>query len=132
MNSSPLDILAWRETMAEVLAAFRPCELVIVALRLEGLSDTQIGELLDIHRNTVRRRMQKAQERIAREIPEAASLLSGRKRSAGVGLPATDLLRRGWLCEEAPWPESDDELDASLWESRVNTFGPLDHPLSLT
>jgi hypothetical protein len=110
-----LEILVWREALAEALTAFRPDELIIVGLRLEGLSDSQIAELLGVHRNTVRNRMQKAQERIAREIPEVASFLAGRKRSAGLGPPARDLLKRGWLCQEAPWPESDDELDAALW-----------------
>ena len=117
MNSSPLDVLVFQETMAEALAALRPGEWVIALLRLEGLSDGQIAQLLGIHRNTVRRRMQKAQERIAREIPEIASFLSGRKRTGRVGAPAPDLLRRGWLCHLAPWPESDDELDALLWDS---------------
>ena len=34
-----------------------------------------------------------------------------------VSKSARDLLKRGWLCHLAPWPESDDELDALLWDS---------------
>jgi transposase len=105
----PLNRLIERETFGEMVALLTPEELVVAALRLEGLSDVQIAALLDVDRSTVSHRMQQARERIAAEMPEMATTLRDRQqprqRSADSGMPS---LERGWICrwaEDAPLPE---------------------------
>jgi excisionase family DNA binding protein len=95
----PLDQLVQRDTFGELLALLEPEELVVAALRLEGLSDTQIGDLLGIGRAAVSRRMERARERIIRALPELAVVL--RDRGQPRHKPArndTPPLEHGWLC----------------------------------
>lgn len=107
----PLDRLVEQDTFEEIIALLEPEELVVAALRLEGLSDGQIGALLGITREAVGLRLRRACRRIIQLKPELAPLLRGRRQSrlqplADSGRP----LERGWLCREGlpaeePLPE---------------------------
>jgi DNA-directed RNA polymerase specialized sigma24 family protein len=105
MLHNPLSRLLEREIFAEIIRLLTPKELLIAALRLEGLTDTEIGALLGVGRTTVSQQMRKAQARIAAELPEAASLLADRRakrsRTRGAGPP----LQRGWLCQGKVRPQ---------------------------
>ena len=59
-----------------------PEELVVAALRLEGLSDAQIGELLGVSRAAVSRRMERGREQPRQRSPRNE----------------TPPLEHGWLC----------------------------------
>ena len=103
ISSHPLNRLVEQDTFAEMLALLQPEELVIVALRLENLSDGQIASLLDTDRASVRRRMEQACQRIAEALPELAPVLRDRRYRPACG-PRP--LGRGWMC-----PSVDDEPD---------------------
>jgi len=118
--SEALDRVVERETFAEILACLTPQELAVAALRLEGLSDAEIGILLGTSRQAVRQRLAKAQMRIIYTRPELAPALRGRCPSNGpVTPPATLPLEHGWLCD--PWQALvralDDDGDGSRPES---------------
>jgi hypothetical protein len=107
----PLERLLRRETFAEILNQLTPEELIIGALRLEGLSDTQIAALLNMEPGTVSYRMIRAQDRIAAALPEAAHLL-GRRRTLGKRPRGEEALEQGLICDwqapndrrRRPWP----------------------------
>jgi DNA-binding CsgD family transcriptional regulator len=109
ISPHPLERLIEQETFGEMVALLTPEELVVAALRLEGLSDAQIGALLDIDRSAICHRMQQARERIAAEIPELAATLRGRRQLC-LKPPDSEAppLERGWICrwvEDDPLPE---------------------------
>jgi DNA-binding CsgD family transcriptional regulator len=100
-----LDRLIERESFAEIVTLLQPEELLVAVLRLEGLSDVQIGRLLGITRAGVSFRLKQARERISAEAPDLAPLLRGREQPPGkqVRLDPPPL-EHGWLCpEEAGW-----------------------------
>lgn len=72
-----------KETFAEILACLTPTELLMATLRLEGLSDAEIGGLLGISRQAVRQRLVRAQARIIHTKPTLAPSLRGRRLSNG-------------------------------------------------
>jgi DNA-directed RNA polymerase specialized sigma24 family protein len=91
-----------KESFAEILDCLTSEELLAAALRLEGLSDTQIGALLGLSRQAARQRLQKAQMRIIRTKPDLASAVRGRCPSNSEAEPTPTLpLEHGWLCD--PW-----------------------------
>ncbi len=95
-----LDRVIEKETFAEILACLSPRELVAAALRLEGLSDTEIGALLGISRQAVRQRLLKARRRIIHTRPDLAPALRGRHMCNHQVVPTlTPPLAHGWLCE---------------------------------
>ncbi|MGQ9599768.1 MAG: helix-turn-helix domain-containing protein [Anaerolineae bacterium] len=98
----PLDRLVQQDTFQEIIALLEPEELVVAALRLEGLSDAQIGALLDITREAVGLRLRRACQRIIQLKPDLAPLLRGRRQSRLRPLvDSAPPLERGWLCREA-------------------------------
>ncbi len=107
----PLDRLVQQDMFQEIIALLEPEELVVAALRLEGLSDAQIGALLGITREAVGLRLRRACQRIIQLKPDLAPLLRGRRQSRLRPLAdSTPPLERGWLCHEAldleePLPE---------------------------
>jgi hypothetical protein len=104
----PLDLLILRENCLDILCCLEPDEMVIAGLRLEGLSDVQIGQILGIDRTTVSRYLSRAQERIMRELPYTAGLLAGRQPERGNLPPIPGLLEQGWICDWSDpdaWPE---------------------------
>lgn len=102
-----------QDTFAELLALLEPEDLIIAALRLEGLSDSQIAALLDVDPRTVGWRMEKAQLRIMEALPELAPFLRGRRRLSPQPLSEqSPPLERGWLCN---WDEGADEPLPELW-----------------
>lgn len=102
ISSEALDRVVERETFAEILVCLTPQELAVAALRLEGLSDAEIGTLLGMSRQAVRQRLAKAQLRIIYTRPELAPALRGRCPSNGTAAPPATLpLEHGWLCD--PW-----------------------------
>ena len=108
ISPHPLDRLIEQETFAEIVAMLTPKELVVAALRLEGLSDTQIGTLLGSSPSAVRQRLAQAQMRIVRERPELAVVLEERQHSHSFDDEALPL-ELGWLVhlqeeEEEPPP----------------------------
>lgn len=103
ISPHPLDRLVEREAFAEILDQLQPEELVLAALRLEGLTDVQIGALLGVSRAMVSYRFQRARRRIMAECPELAPWLRGRRRSCPSDPDdASPPLERGWLCSPAP------------------------------
>ena len=52
------------ENYAEMMEELRPAELAVVALRLEGLSNAAIAEVLGISRAAVSQRMTRARRRL--------------------------------------------------------------------
>jgi excisionase family DNA binding protein len=103
----PLDRLIEREAFAEIVALLGPGELLVAALRLEGLTDGQIGALLGVTRATVSYRLQQARRRIMAERPDLAPWLRGRQRSrVNGGRLGGQPLARGWLCHQPPAPEA--------------------------
>jgi DNA-directed RNA polymerase specialized sigma24 family protein len=99
ISPDPLDRLVEQDTFAEMLDLLEPEELVIAVLRLEGLHDSQIAELLATDSRTVTQRMERAQLRIMEALPELASFLRGRQHPGHWPvfrqLPP---LEQGWLC----------------------------------
>ncbi len=129
ISNEPLDQLVEQETFAEMLALLEPEDLVIAALRLEGLTDAQIADLLGIARPTVSQRMQRAQAQIMERLPELAPVLRDRQpphqKPAGGGTPP---LERGWLCrwteeKEDPLPGSPASLTVAdvAWRCGVTS-----------
>jgi DNA-directed RNA polymerase specialized sigma24 family protein len=100
MAHDPLAELLQRETFADIIRLLTPEELVIAALRLEGLTDAEIGALLGVGRTAVSQQMREAQARIAAELPQAASLLADRRPRRRPEHEAVPPLQRGWLCRE--------------------------------
>jgi hypothetical protein len=98
ISPHPLDRLVEQDTFAEALALLEPEELIIAALRLEGLSDERAAYLLDIDRGTIGRRMEQARQRIVNALPELAPFLSDRRQRP---LRCSRPLQRGWLCPDA-------------------------------
>jgi hypothetical protein len=101
----PLERLILRENCLEILHSLQPLERTIAALRLEGLSDAQIGQILRMNRSTITRHLTRAQERIMSDLPHTAGLLAGRQPDRGP-LPFNEtLLEQGWVCD---WDDPDD------------------------
>jgi excisionase family DNA binding protein len=117
----PLDRLVEEETFREIVAHLEPEELVIAALRLEGLPDAQIGALLDLSQAGVSKCMERARARIAAADPDLAFAL--RRRQWGLDpcrggdvLP----LERGWLCRwDAPDRDEEDPGEPDLTTEEV-------------
>ncbi len=106
-SSDLLDRLVERESFGEIVALLEPDELVVAALRLEGLSDSQIGRLLGVTRASVSYRIQAASRRIMEQQPDLAPLLRDRRQpSQRAPCQETPPLEHGWLCRR-----SDDEAD---------------------
>lgn len=101
----PLERLILRENCLDILHSLDPEERIIAALRLEGLSDAQIGQFLGMARSTVTRHLTRAQERIMRESPYTAGLLAGRQPDHSPVSPIKGLLEQGWICD---WNDPDD------------------------
>jgi DNA-directed RNA polymerase specialized sigma24 family protein len=78
----PLNGLIREETLAEIVRLLEPREVLVALLRLEGLADREIAELLGVERSTVTWWMLRARRRIAQELPHAAGWLAGRRRGA--------------------------------------------------
>ena len=74
-----LERLLEREAAAEILELLTPSEMVVVLLRLEGMSEREIGAFLGVGRGAVRQRLIRAQARIEQRIPGLAGTLKGRR-----------------------------------------------------
>jgi excisionase family DNA binding protein len=113
ISPDPLDRLVEQDTFAEMLALLEPEDLVVAALRLEGLPDSRIAALLDSDPRVVDQSMEDARRRIMEALPELACFLRGRQRPSHWPLSRQPPpLERGWLCrwdvdEEEPPPEMD-------------------------
>jgi hypothetical protein len=110
-----LEQLIERETFGQIVALLQPEELIIAALRLEGLSDVQIGGVLGVSGAAVNMRMHHARERIMAQAPDLAPMLRDRRQPARrppSNEPAP--LAHGWLCR---W--TGDE-DAPLWQCQAD------------
>lgn len=83
MADDRLDGLLRADTLEEILKLLSPEEAVVAVLRLQGKSDEEIAAMLGVERSTVTKRIIQARKRIAREVPEAAHWLEGRKRRSG-------------------------------------------------
>jgi hypothetical protein len=73
-----------RDRCREIVACLAPLELVIAYLRVQGLYDAEIGEMLGLSRVAVTNHMLAAQARIASALPELAGTLAGRWRLRGL------------------------------------------------
>ena len=103
----PLDRLVARDSFAEIIALLEPEELIIATLRLEELTDAQIGEILGIPRGAVQHRMQQACRRIAQQRPDLGDLVADRQ-PRGTKAPRTHRpLEQGYICR---WDEKGSRL----------------------
>jgi excisionase family DNA binding protein len=93
----PLQRLIERETFEEIIQQLTCDEMAVALLRLEGLSDPQIGAVLGLTRAAVSLRMQEAMRRIAAETPELAPVLEGRQISHKWQAEPMPPLEAGWL-----------------------------------
>lgn len=108
-----LDRVVEKETFAEILACLTRGELVTAALRLEGLSDTEIGALLGISRQAARQRLLKAKRRIIHTRPDLAPALRCRRIRNNQAEPTLTLpLEHGWLLD--PWSGAEDPSGSGL------------------
>jgi excisionase family DNA binding protein len=111
LSHPALDRLVARDTFAEMLGVLQPYELVIAILRMEGLTGTEIGEVLNRDPSAVWRRVEQAKARVIEEVPELRSDLSERRwrrhrEGHGEGLPLERGWIRRWLVEGCVvWPE---------------------------
>lgn len=111
-----LDRLVEREAFAEIVALLEPEELVVAVLRLEGLTDAQIGALLGVTRAGVSLRLRKAGRRIMAERPDLAPWLRGRqRRRVNAGRPGVIPLGQGWLCSGRPAAEALSVQETARW-----------------
>jgi hypothetical protein len=111
ISPDALERLVEQDTFAEMLALLEPEELVLAGLRLEGLSDLQIGALLDTDSRRVAECMDRVRLRIMEALPELAPFL--RDRQCPGHWPVSRQsppLERGWLC---CWNEGRDEAPPS-------------------
>ena len=84
----PLDRLIQRELVMRILQRLTPQERAIAHLRLQGLSDAEIGQQLGLKRISITQRMARAQQRTIDQLPSAAYLLEGRKHQTSRRQPA--------------------------------------------
>lgn len=103
----PLDRLVARDSFAEIMALLEPEELIIATLRLEELTDAQIGEILGIPRGAVNQRMHQASQRIMQQRPDLGDLLAGRRPRGASATRAPRPLEQGYICR---WAEQDSRL----------------------
>lgn len=108
--SKPLQRLIERETLAEITERLTEKEMAVALLRLEGLSDPQIGAMLELTRAGVSLRIQEAIRRISAEVPELAPVLEGRQICRRWQAEPVVPLEIGWLLArdaegEAPPPD---------------------------
>jgi hypothetical protein len=88
MLSHPaLDRLVASDLLDRALGLLRPHELAVAALRADGLTDPEIGALLDITPAAVSARMAAARLRIEQSMPELRVFLGGRQANAAPGAP---------------------------------------------
>ena len=80
---SPLDQLVRQDDFATIIREARPTELVVIALRLEGLDNQKIAALLGISSSAVGHRMRTYQARICTKHPDLACQVRGRKMKPG-------------------------------------------------
>jgi predicted DNA-binding transcriptional regulator AlpA len=107
ISPDALERLVEQDTCAEMLALLEPEELVVASLRLEGLSDLQIGALLDTDSRSVAECMDRVRLRIMEALPELAPFLRGRQCPGHWPVSRqSPPLERGWLCG---WAEGRDE-----------------------
>jgi hypothetical protein len=101
LTPDPLQRIIERETFGEIISLLEPLDLIIAAMRLEGLGDDEIARLLGMSRTSVNSRMKRACQRISHLRPDLAPLLEGRRRrSSHVTEGTRDRpLERGWLCD---------------------------------
>jgi DNA-directed RNA polymerase specialized sigma24 family protein len=83
MSDERLSGLLRADMLEEILRLLSPEEALLALLRLNGVSDEEVAEIFGVDRSTVARRMIEAGKRIARELPEAAVWLEGRRRRTG-------------------------------------------------
>ena len=86
-NLEPLERLILRENCLDILRSLEPHERIIAALRLERLSDVQIGQILGIDRTTVSRFLTRAQERIMRELHRLLASLPAASQNEALSHP---------------------------------------------
>lgn len=80
-----LERMIAHDTIQEILEALTPKQFVVAILRLEGLSQIEIAELLGVSRSVVYYRLKHAKKRLAARYPELAPVLDGREPWIGTG-----------------------------------------------
>lgn len=83
MENVHIDRIIGMETYAQLLKLFTPRELVVIALRYEGLSNLEVAAELGLSKAAVSMRLDTARKRVLREMPELAPAVEGRSASRG-------------------------------------------------
>lgn len=68
-DNPTLDNLIARETCAEMIAALKPHELAVVALRLDGIPFNTAGAILGLSQQATHWRMKTARQRLLQRFP---------------------------------------------------------------
>jgi len=79
-----LERLVGLERYGAMLEVLTPKQLVVVALRLEGLNGAEMGEELGISRKAVALRLQGARQRLVAEFPDLVGAVEGRRMEVGI------------------------------------------------
>ncbi|MFN2167708.1 MAG: sigma factor-like helix-turn-helix DNA-binding protein [Anaerolineae bacterium] len=100
ITPSPLQRIIERETFREIISLLEPMDLIVAAMRLEGLTDDEIARILGVSRSPVTSRMKRACQRIIHLRPDLAPVLEGRRLSkAHPDRSDRRPLEQGWLSE---------------------------------
>lgn len=78
-----LERLIYQDDFATIIREARPRELVVIALRLDGLDNKQIAALLGISGTAVGLRMHSYRDRVCAKYPDLAYLIRGRRLKPG-------------------------------------------------
>ncbi|MGD8820365.1 MAG: helix-turn-helix domain-containing protein [Anaerolineae bacterium] len=114
----PLKRIVEREAFAEIVRLLRPGELGIARLRLEGVPDKIIAQMLGVSQQAVSGRMKRASRRIANQRPWLAPLLRGRQHYTVPSDNGARPLERDWVCHQ---PVVADGNDLPVVDSGLST-----------
>lgn len=81
--ADPLYQMVCREDFETIIKEARPAELVVIALRLEGLDNKKIAELLGISGSAVGFRIRVFRERVCAKHPDIAHMIQDRRMKPG-------------------------------------------------
>jgi DNA-directed RNA polymerase specialized sigma24 family protein len=75
LDNAPLARIIALETCAEMLAALKPHELAVVALRLDGIPFNTAGAILGLTKQATQWRMKTARQRLLQRFPHIETLV---------------------------------------------------------
>jgi DNA-directed RNA polymerase specialized sigma24 family protein len=95
-----LNRIIQKEDFARILATLTPAALNMAALRLVGLTDTEIASILDCSRTNVSSTLALAKQRAAHLHPDLAHYVEGRRLPHGPRRPKDRTFDWSWISHE--------------------------------